>query len=169
VIHAQSVKKLKPRYDQIEARIETMYLDKLDGRIGQELFDKHSAAWRRDQDMLLRRIQDLQRTALAPVDQAYDMLNLTTRASDLFLQQSAAEQRRLLQVIVAKVAWQNGTLRTTLFEPFEILRHSNRESCRKENENPGSGRDRVRAHFAAFAVVRRNSHESTPDSRIVAA
>jgi hypothetical protein len=32
-------------------------------------------------------------------------------------------------------------LRTTLLEPFEILRHSNRESCRKENKNAGSGRD----------------------------
>ena len=31
--------------------------------------------------------------------------------------------------------------RTTLFEPFEILRHSNQESYRKEKENSGSGRE----------------------------
>ena len=30
---AQAIKKLKSRYDQIQSRIETMYLDKLDGRI----------------------------------------------------------------------------------------------------------------------------------------
>jgi hypothetical protein len=48
---------------------------------------------------------------------------------------------RLLQVVVEKAAWQDGALRTTLFEPFEILCHSNRESCRKENDNEGSGRD----------------------------
>ena len=75
-----------------------------------------------------------------PVDQAVDMLRLTSRASELFLQQPATEQRRLLQVVVERAAWQEGALRTTLFEPFEILRHSNRESCRKENENVGSGR-----------------------------
>ena len=57
------------------------------------------------------------------------------------LQQTAAEQRRLLQVVVEKAAWQDGALRTTLFEPFEILRHSNQESYRKEKENGGSGRD----------------------------
>jgi hypothetical protein len=28
-----------------------------------------------------------------------------------------------------------------VFEPFEILRHSNQESYRKEKENGGSGRD----------------------------
>jgi hypothetical protein len=46
-----------------------------------------------------------------------------------------------LQVVVEKAAWQDGALRTTLFEPFEILRHSNQESYRKEKENGGSGRD----------------------------
>jgi len=138
---AQTLKKLRAQYDQIEARIEAMYLDKLHGRIGQEFFDKHSSTWRRDQDELLRKVQDIQEATPAPVDQAYDMLNLTSRASELFLGQPAAEQRRLLQVIVENASWQNGTLRTTLFEPFEILRHSNRESYRKENENGGSGRD----------------------------
>jgi len=47
----------------------------------------------------------------------------------------------LLQVVVEKAAWQDGALRTTLFEPFEILRHSNQESHRREKENGGSGRD----------------------------
>jgi hypothetical protein len=40
-----------------------------------------------------------------------------------------------------KAAWQDRTLRATLFEPFEILRHSNRASARKENGETGSGRD----------------------------
>jgi hypothetical protein len=69
------------------------------------------------------------------------MLRLTSRASELFLQQPAAEQRRLLKMMIDEATWQNGTLRTSLLEPFEILRHSNRESLRKENENNGSGRD----------------------------
>ena len=69
------------------------------------------------------------------------MLQLTSRASELFLQQPAVEQRRFLQLVVEKAAWQDGALRTTLFEPFEILCHSNRESSRKEKENGGSGRD----------------------------
>jgi site-specific DNA recombinase len=139
--HAQAIKKLQARHGQIQARIETMYLNKLDGRITQEFFDKQSVAWRLEQDGLQRKIQDVQKATLAPVDYAIDMLRLTSGASELFLQQTAAEQRRLLQVVVEKAAWQGGALRTTLFEPFEILRHSNQESCRKEKENGGSGRD----------------------------
>ena len=118
-----------------------MYLDKLDGRITQVFFDKQSAAFRLEQDGLQRKIQDVQKATPAPIDQAVETLRLTSRASELFLQQPAAEQRRLLRVVVEKAAWQDGALRTTLFEPFEILRHSNQESYRKEKENGGSGRE----------------------------
>ena len=136
---AQAIKRLQTQHDQIERRIETMYMDKLDARINQEFFDRNSANWRREQEGLLRKIQDIQKATPAPVDQAIDMLRLTSRASELFLQQTAMEQRRLLKTVVEKAAWKDGTLQTALFEPFEILRHSNQESCRKEKEKAGSG------------------------------
>jgi len=61
-----------------KARIETMYLDKLDGCITQEFFDKHSATWRREQDVLLREIQEIQKATPTPLDQAVDTLRLTS-------------------------------------------------------------------------------------------
>jgi hypothetical protein len=137
----QIVKQLQARVDQIEARVETMYMDKLDGRITREHFDRLSDTLRGEQDGLRRKMVDIQKATPAPIDQAIDMMRLTSRASELFLQQPAVEQRRLLQLVVEKAAWQDGALRTTLFEPFEILRHSNQESYRKEKELSGSGRD----------------------------
>jgi len=137
----QTIKRWQARYDQIQARIETMYMEKLDGRISQEFFDKHSATWRDEQQALLRKIQEIQHAAPAPIDEAIDMLRLTSRASELFLQQPAAEQQRLIKMVVDTAAWKDGMLQTTLFEPFEILRHSNQESYRNEKENGGSGRD----------------------------
>jgi site-specific DNA recombinase len=138
---AQAIKKLQTQFDQINARIETMYLDKLKGCISQEFFDKQSAAWKREQDGLQLKIQNIRKVETAPIDQAINMVRLTSRASELFLRQPATEQRRFLQVVVEKAAWQHGALRTSLFEPFEILRHSNQESCRKEKEHGGSGRE----------------------------
>lgn len=137
----QAVKRLQTRHDQVQARLETMYLDKLEGRITQESFDKHAEAWRSEQQSMLRNMQKIRRAAPAPVDQAIDALRLTSQACQMFQQQQAPEQRRLLQVIVKDAVWQDGTLRTALFEPSEILRHSNQESHRKEKENSGSGQD----------------------------
>jgi hypothetical protein len=98
-----------------------MYLDKLDGRISQEFFDKQAESWRREQEILRRKIEDIEKATPAPIDQAIDMLRLTSQASELFLEQPAAEQRRLLQAIMEEAAWQDGGLRTTLFEPFEAI------------------------------------------------
>ena len=69
------------------------------------------------------------------------MIGLMSRASELFLEQPPAEKRRLLQVVVEKAAWKGGELQIALFEPFEILRRSNRESSRKEEEKRGPGRN----------------------------
>jgi hypothetical protein len=88
-----------------------------------------------------RQSSKFRRIEPAPIEQAVNTLRLASQASELFLQQSAEEQCRLLQVAVEQASWQNGVLQTKLFEPFEILRYSNRESHRKENENGGSGRD----------------------------
>jgi len=49
---AQAIKKLQARNDQIQARIETMYMDKRGGRITQEFFARHSAEWNREQNGL---------------------------------------------------------------------------------------------------------------------
>jgi site-specific DNA recombinase len=162
----QSIKRLQSQHDQIEARIERMYLDKLDGRITEELFDRNSAAWRRDQQVLQRKIQNIQNAAPAPIDQALDMLRLTSRASELFRDQASVEQRRLLQVVLEKAAWQEGELRTSLFEPFEILRHSNQESSRKEKENDGSGCD-LKIWLPSLDTFRTFAACPTPSMRAV--
>lgn len=79
-VRAEAIKKLRIRHEGLKGRMETMYLDKLDGRITPEFFDERAAAWRREQDELLRKIQEAQQTAPAPVDQAIDMLGLTSNA-----------------------------------------------------------------------------------------
>jgi hypothetical protein len=106
---------------------------------------------------LLRKIQDLEKATPAPVDQAIDMLRLTSRASELFLQQPAAGQRRLLQTVVGKAAWKGGTLQTALFEPFEMLSHSNQESDKEEKEKAGSGRE-----MGIWLPVVDSNHEAAP-------
>jgi hypothetical protein len=67
----------------------------------------------------LRTIHDIQAAAPAPIEEAIDGLRLTSRACQLFLQQSATEQRRLLQMLVKSATWEAGALRTSLFKPLD--------------------------------------------------
>ena len=52
--------------------------------------------------MFLRKIQEIQLATPAPVDQAIDLVQLTSQTCQLFLQQTADAQRRLLQVLIKK-------------------------------------------------------------------
>ncbi|HEY4365103.1 MAG TPA: hypothetical protein VGN17_29335, partial [Bryobacteraceae bacterium] len=79
----QSIRRLQTRDEQIRVRLEMMYRDRLDGRIEMEFYDMQAAECRREQESLRAKIQDIQRAAKAPVNQAIDMLRLTSRASEL--------------------------------------------------------------------------------------
>ncbi len=75
-----------------------MYMDKLDGRITQDFFDKHSATLRLQQNSLLRKIQEVERATPASMDQAIDLLQLMSRAAELFLEQPAPPSTALCQL-----------------------------------------------------------------------
>ena len=87
-----------------------MYADKLDGRIDQATYDQHAAVWRGEQLSVRRRIHEIQSAAAAPLDRAMDLLRLTSRTCQLFARQPAAEQRRLLQIMVKGAAWQDAPI-----------------------------------------------------------
>ena len=57
---------------------------------------------------------------------------VTSSAAERFLQQPAAEQRRLLHLLLKDASWKAGELRMSLREPFEQLRLSNSASRAKE-------------------------------------
>ena len=83
---AETIRKLRVRHEQIEARVGNMHMDKLDGRVTPALFDQQAATMRREQDGLVRKIQEIQKATPVPIDEAIDMPRLTSRASELFLQ-----------------------------------------------------------------------------------
>ena len=133
---AEAIKKLQARYDQIETRIGIMYMDKLDGRITQEFFDKQAATLRRAGWSVMQDRRYPEGHA-GPSRSGHQHVARDEPCERVVPPATRREQRRLLQVVVEKASWKDGALQTALFEAFGILRHSNRESHRKENENAG--------------------------------
>jgi hypothetical protein len=72
---------------------------------------------------------------MVPVGEAVDLVALTSRAADLFSQQTGQDQRKLLTAVLKETSWKGGELRMSLREPFEDLRLSNRETTRNSNNS----------------------------------
>jgi hypothetical protein len=135
----RTIKQHQAQYDRLEARIDMLYTDRLDGRIAPSFYDAKASEFRAQQQAILRKIHQIQATAPVPVEGVLDLMRLTSKAAELFCQQNCHEQRRLLRTLVKSAAWQGGELRLGFEEPFEILRGSNRANRTKEIQITGSG------------------------------
>lgn len=129
----QSLARAEAEYDRLAARLEAMYLDKLDGRISAAFYDEKAAAWRSQQAEIQRKIAEL-RTAGNGFMDAIHQIELTSAACKGFPQQPPKEQRRLLHLLLERASWRDGQLETTFRQPFAALRLSNSATSRKDGE-----------------------------------
>ncbi len=133
----QAARRAQAELDRLEARLAVLYEDRLDGRITPGFFDQRAAETREQQERLRRKLAEHRESRQTPAREALDLMALTSRACELFLQQTAMEQRKLVTLITREATWRSGELRLKLREPFEQLRLSNCAS--RSNESPTGG------------------------------
>ena len=129
---AHAVHRYEMELDRLQARLDVLYDDRLDGRIDVITYDKKADEIRVNQQRVRTKITQCQPTGLAPTTTAVDLMSLTSNAADRFERQCASEQRRLLRLVLKEAIWQNGELRMCFREPFEQLRLSNAATLTKE-------------------------------------
>jgi hypothetical protein len=98
-----------------------MYLDKLDGRIDNEFFDRKAAEFRSEQSRLMRDIQAHQSANRSYVEDGIRLLELAHRAHELFESQPASEKRKLLDFVVSNSSWRAGRLEAEYRQPFDLI------------------------------------------------
>lgn len=106
--HEQAVVNLQNEHRRLERRIDSMYMDKLDGRIGNEFFDQKAAEFRGDQGRIMRDIETHQNANRSHIEEGVKMLELAQRAHLLFENQPPAEKRKLLDSVLSNCSWKDG-------------------------------------------------------------
>ncbi len=129
------VMRLEEQHRRVEAKVEALYEDRLEGRITTEVYDRKVRELRSQSLELLRRIDEIRAGAPAPAIEAIDLMDLTSRAADLFLVQPVDEKQRFLRLVLKSACWQDGQLSTEFEEPFESLRRSNQLNRTKYAES----------------------------------
>ena len=130
---AQGLLRYQTELERMQARLEMLYDDRLDGRIDAAKYDKKVVEFREQRDRILSKVRTAEAAVLPTVREAVDLVALTSKAADLFLEQPAVEQRKLLHLLLEKASWKGGELRMSLHDPFEKLRLSNRATANVSN------------------------------------
>jgi len=120
--HEDAIRRLQAEHKRIGDRINAMYLDKLDGRVDSEFFDKMSAQWREEQNRCLRKIERHQGAEQSYMDEGVQILELARSARKLFEQQQPREKRRLLNFVISNCSWEDGEVVATFRQQVRLHR-----------------------------------------------
>ena len=119
--HDDAVAKLQGEHRRLQDRIDAMYMDKLDGRIGNDFFDTKAADMREEQAGIMREIEAHQTANRSYIEEGVQLLELAQRAPVLFESQPPAEKRKLLDFILSNCTWKGGELTAKYRQPFDML------------------------------------------------
>jgi hypothetical protein len=73
--HEEAIERLKAEHKRLQARIDGMYIDKLDGKIGDDFFDRMARQWREEQSRCLNDIERHQSAEQSYMDEACSFSN----------------------------------------------------------------------------------------------
>ena len=139
--HEDAIRRIQAEYDRLQNRIDAMYVDKLDGRIDTDFFDRKAAEWRTEQQKCLELIRGHQDANQTYLDEGIRLLELAQKAGRLFRQQSSAEKRRLLGFVLSNCTWKDGQLTAEYRQPFDLLA-KNVVALEKKKPDEGSSNGR---------------------------
>jgi hypothetical protein len=119
--HDEAIARLQAEYNRLQNRIDTMYADRLDGRVQADFFDHKAKEWRAEQARLLGVIQDHQTANQSYLEDGIQLLELARRAHTLFEKQEPSSKRRLLDFVLSNSTWRDGELTATFRQPFDAI------------------------------------------------
>ena len=128
--HDEAVANLQGEYQRLQNRIDTMYLDKLDGRVDARFYDGKSTEWRKEQKAILRDIQRHQQANTNYLDEGLRILDIACRAEKLFREQDHQERRDLLGFVLADASWKDGKLHGSFRLPFSLIADANARTAK---------------------------------------
>lgn len=119
--HEAAIERLRAEYDRLQNRLQTMYVDKLDGRITNSFYVQMSEQWRVEQDSLALEIARHQSADRSYLDEGGRLIELARNARTLFDSQEPQEQRRLLNFVLSNSTWKSGELTPVFRNPLILL------------------------------------------------
>jgi site-specific DNA recombinase len=130
--HSEAIARIQAEWDRLQKRVDTMYIDKLDGKIDDDFYRRMRAQWRDEQERCEREIERQRAADDSYMDQGIQILNLAQNAHRVFAAQPAEEKRKLLNFLLSNCTWQRGTLIVELKEPFDMLAETVAAAARLE-------------------------------------
>jgi site-specific DNA recombinase len=120
-LREQQFEALTKEKDRYAKRIENMYLDKLDGRITTDEYDRLYKMFREKIEEIDNRLANLQKAEDNYYLNVNYLLQLANKAYNLFVSSEIEEKRQLLKLLLQNPTLDGKKVRFTLLKPFDTI------------------------------------------------
>jgi hypothetical protein len=130
--------RLKGRLALVRRRLEQIYLDKLDGKVSEDLWLRKTAEWQQEEQQVLLATQGLKMAGPDRILNGIQILELANKAYFLYVKQPPAEKARLLKMVLSNCAVDATSIYPTYRKPFDLIlaRAKNAEWRARRDSNP---------------------------------
>lgn len=119
--HAMHYDRLTKEQKKLTQMLENLYFDKLKGRITEDEYDKFYTTLRDQAAEIATQLNNLQEAENNYYITSKQLLDLITRAHELFLSSEVEEKRHLIKLILSNLTLDNEKLVWELHKPFDLL------------------------------------------------
>ena len=137
--HTAQVSSLQAQHSKLTEKIDALYVDRLEGNVDGQFFQRKFEEWRNEQDGIRQRIERLEKADRSYQDEGARIFELSQKAAGLYVRQEMAEKRRLLQIVFSNSTWRDGTLAPEYRKPFDSIAVTNAAYQQKKTADFTSG------------------------------
>ncbi len=119
--HKKRLDILTAQKTKLENRLHQIYIDKIDGKVTEEFFDKTTDQWQEELNEIKSAIAKHENADSNYLAQGLHILELCNKAYSLYLRQSPAKHAKLLQYLLSNCTLIDGTLTPTYRKPFDLM------------------------------------------------
>ena len=136
--HAQQKARLEQRLSDVRHRIDQAYVDKLDGKIPEDFWQRKNAEWSAEESQVKQAALALGAgTTGQHLLNAGRILELANKAYSLYVSQNAVERAKLLRMVLSNCAIDATSLYPTYRKPFDrIFQRAKTEEWCGRDSNP---------------------------------
>lgn len=135
--HNNLVATIEHQIKVLQNRIDQAYLDKLDGKIGEDFWKAHTKRWLEEKEGLSIRLLASQKADTKHLENANLILELSKTALVLFKRQNSEQKRRLIMLLISNCSYKDENIDVQLKPVFEKIVEASKTGkwCARQGSN----------------------------------
>ena len=116
--HDKQIAALHAEYAKLKNKMDQAYDDKLEGKISEEYWQSKAMQWREAQVQVRSALERHENASRCYFEEGLRILDLATKAYELWPRQASTEKRKLLNLIQSNCTFNGTSLTATYTKPF---------------------------------------------------